>query len=361
MMSRNRDHGANKRYQRMIRVAYPVERGTIVLRTEADWNTDIEPVDVVAGEHYDFKVGHNREYIHFKPCLRNGDWLSWSVGANRIALLTQKTPALVYPHFTGQARGSITDLMIVDSEILGRKIHLRAYLPSGYAENYFKRYPVVFLQDGANVFLPVEAFHGHDWHIPYTLDLFDSMSSVEQTIVVGIYADNREFDYTKPGYEAYGRSFVAEVKPFIEERFRTLKGRENVMLMGSSLGAVVSFYLAWEYPSIIGSVACLSGAFSYRDDLLERVQTESIAKRRNLRFYLDSGWPQDNYEQTLDMAYALCGRGFALGRHVHHLVFPRAHHTERSWAARCHLPLQLFSGTLSRLVDLPPSATTGKK
>ena len=118
--------------------------------------------------------------------MRIGDELRRAVGANDLALLTKQQPTVIYPHFNGQARGSITELVKFESTMLGRTVRLRAYLPSGYDENVFKHYPMVLLQDGANVFLPVEAFHGQDWHIESTLDLFDSMSSIEQTIVVAI-------------------------------------------------------------------------------------------------------------------------------------------------------------------------------
>ena len=124
---------------------------------------------------------------------------------------------------------------------------IRAYLPSDYAENSLKHYPLVSLEDGANLFLPLEALHGEDWHVQSTLDRFDTMSAIEQSIVVGIYAGNREREYTLPGYEHYGESFVSEIMPFIERHFRIRSGRLDTMTMGSSLGGVVSFYLGWQY------------------------------------------------------------------------------------------------------------------
>lgn len=108
------------------------------------------------------------------------------------------------------------------------------------------------------------------------------------------------------------------------------------MVMGSSLGGVVSFYLGWEYPHVFGTVACMCSTFSFRDDLIDRVQRDDITGRSQLRIYLDSGWPEDNYDETLDMAFALFGRDFEIGRNLHHVVFPRGQHSEHSWSARCH-------------------------
>src|SRR6187399_2125611 len=82
--------------------------------------------------------------------------------------------------------------------------------------------------------------------------------------------------------------------------------RWNRSMWGSSLGGVVSFYSAWEYPGVFGGAVCMSSTFPYKDDLIERVLSEPT---RDARFYLDSGWPNDNYEVTTEMALALVSRG----------------------------------------------------
>jgi predicted alpha/beta superfamily hydrolase len=126
--------------------------------------------------------------------------------------------------------------------------------------------------------------------------------------------------------------------------------------MGSSLGGVVSFFLAWQWPDVFGNAACMSSTFGWQDDLIERVRREPRASRESLRIYLDSGWPNDNYEPTLAMAVALLERGFRLRRDLLHFAFPLAGHDEGAWSARLHLPLQLFSGKL-RAVDRAGSAS----
>jgi len=111
--------------------------------------------------------------------------------------------------------------------------------------------------------------------------------------------------------------------------------------MGSSLGGVVSFYLAWQHPEVFGMAASLSSTFGWRDDLKDRVAEEP---RRNVRFYLDSGWPQDNYEATRDMRALLVRKGYREGRDLFYLGFPEALHNEAHWAMRCHVPFQFFFG-----------------
>ena len=82
----------------------------------------------------------------------------------------------------------------------------------------------------------------------------------------------------------------------------------------------------------------MSSTFAHRNDLIDRVLSEP---RPEARFYLDSGWPGDNYEVTLAMAMALAERGFVPRRDFVHLMFPLAEHDEQAWGRRLHIPLQL--------------------
>jgi predicted alpha/beta superfamily hydrolase len=153
-------------------------------------------------------------------------------------------------------------------------------------------------------------------------------------------------EYTKPGYERYARSLVEEVVPQLEHRgVRAEPHRRYRSVWGSSLGGVVSFYTVWQHPDVFGSAVCMSSTFSHRDDLIDRVCAEPF---RDVGFYLDSGWPGDNYEVTLAMAMALVSRGWRYGLNLVHLCFPHAEHDEGSWGTRLHLPLQLLNGVVAR-------------
>jgi predicted alpha/beta superfamily hydrolase len=127
----------------------------------------------------------------------------------------------------------------------------------------------------------------------------------------------------------------------VNAKYRTLTGPAATAVMGSSLGGVVSLYLAWQWPEIFGHTACLSSTFGYRDDLFERVRTE---EKRPLKIYLDSGWPRDNYEVTRQMRNLLLERDYQEGGELLYLAFPRARHTESDWAMRAHIPFQHFFG-----------------
>lgn len=331
-------------FRRALRVVYPVAEGRIVLRTEQDWNRDIEPDAPADGGHTTtFTVESEKPFLYFKPVLRASDGLFWTPGVNRLVLMTEPDNRPVYPHFRSSGGGHFAPPIEFDSTRLGRRHRILVYLPPGYDENTLKRYPVLYMQDGQNLFFPEEAFLGNDWKVDRTVSMLDSMSVVDDFIVVGVYSKDRFAEYTKPGYEMYGKSLVGEVKPRIDQDFRTLPGPLRTSLLGSSLGGVVSFFLAWEYPDVFGRAGCLSSTFGYRDDLLDRVLSE---EKRDAGFYLDSGWPEDNYEVTVSMAMALVARGWVFGRDLIHFAFPLAEHDEKAWGLRLHLPLQLFSGVV---------------
>jgi predicted alpha/beta superfamily hydrolase len=334
-----------------VRVFYPLGRGRLTLRTERGWDTDLEPAHVSEdGERFDFLLEHDEPYLLCKPVLHHNDHEHWAAGANKLVILSE-TPQDVYPHFHSGEKGRITEILECPSQILSRPLRARLYLPPGYEENHLKRYPVLYMHDGRNLFFPQESFKGKEWEIDETLDLLNSMSLIDRTIVVGVHAQEREAEYTLPGYEDYGASLVEELKPWIDRNYRTLSGPRDTAVMGASLGGVVSLFLGWEYPHVFGNVACMSSSFGHRDDLLRRVREDPVECRRHLMIYMDSGWPGDNYEVTLTMANALLRRGFVRGCELLHLAFPHAPHSEASWAARVHIPLQLFSGKSRRVVE----------
>lgn len=332
-------HLENARTRR-IRVYYPPERGDVVLRTELDWEHDCLPASREAS-FTEFEVITDRPYLYVTPCLNIGRDCIWAGGPHSLVLMTAAGTRDIYPFFFHARRGKITEPIEFASALLEREHKLRVYLPPGYGENPLRTYPVLYMHDGKNLFFPEEAFLGREWGVDATLTLLDQMNAVDQIVVVAIYSMDRENDYTLPGYQRYGQSVVEEVKPRIDATFHTKSDPGSTAVMGSSLGGVASFYMAWEWPHIFGTAACLSSTFSSQDNLIERVLTEP---KRDIQIYIDSGWPGDNYEVSLAMAVALIERGYEFGRDVMHYAFPLAEHSEPAWRERMHLPLQFFAG-----------------
>jgi predicted alpha/beta superfamily hydrolase len=348
---KGRLYKTERRLSRSLRVAYPAGRGRMVLRTEQDWDQDIEPTTISEdGTVSTFRLEADQPFLYFKPCLVESVTTHWALGPNKLALMTEKDTRVSYPYFFSPEVGRFSPLLELPSTILGRDHKVRGYVPPGYDENTLSRFPVIYMQDGQNLFFPDEAFMGQDWKVEETGDVLRAMGAVEDFLILGIHSADRMAEYTKPGYERYAQSLVEEVLPELERRgVRAETHRRFRSVWGSSLGGVVSFYTVWQYPEVFGTAACMSSTFSHRDDLIDRVFAEPF---RDVGFYLDSGWPGDNYEVTVGMAMALVSRGWEYGRNLLHLCFPMAGHSEEAWGTRLHVPLQFLNGAVARAYRL---------
>jgi len=337
-------------FKRTLRVCYPPGSGSLVIRTELDWERNIYPVGVSKDEcTATFEIEAPQAFLHFKPCLIQNGNLRWAVGTNNLLVMAGADVRAVYPYFFSSPHGRFSPLVEIESAILNRHHRLRIYLPPGYEENTLATYPFAYMQDGQNLFFPEEAFLHEDWGVDETSQILRAMQAIEDFIIVGVYSNEcRNEEYTKPGYEAYARSMVEELVPAEQMFLRTTNERLDRTMWGSSLGGVVSFYTAWQYPEVFGGAICMSSTFTYKDDLIERVLHEP---KRQVGFYLDSGWPGDNYEVTVAMALALVSRGWRYGQDLIHLSFPLLAHDEKSWGMRLHLPMQFFTGAVARLAQ----------
>ena len=171
--------------QARIRVFYPRSSGRIVLRTDLDWDRDVENVRVEdGGARWEFVVDTDRPYFYFKPVLReDGGALRWSVGSNYLAVATTAESRDLYPHFFDGTNGDITHPLEVP-RAPGRRV--RVYQPPGYDENTLKRYPVLYMHDGTNLFFPDESFQGETWEIEQTMHLSMTFMASNMSIVCSI-------------------------------------------------------------------------------------------------------------------------------------------------------------------------------
>lgn len=320
-----------------IRVRYPYTGAQMVIFTELNWEEPIHPVEVNEEKSLTrFVVETDKTFLYYKPCLIIGEERHFCRGANYLAIMAADEYE-IFPHFFEKSVGTISDIMTFGEGEAARAA--RIYLPPGYQENSMRRYPVVYMHDGHNLFFPEEAFSGQTWEVTRTLHLLDNMNVIDPVIVVAIYPKDRMAEYTHPGYQEYGRFIVEVIKPQIDEHFHTLTEPRYTAVMGSSLGGVVSLFMAWEYPQVFGKVACLSSTFTWKDDLMSRIRDED---RRDLKIYMDSGWPGDNFEVSRAMFDLLQRQGYEVNQDVMYLAFPEAGHSENDWATRIHIPFQFL-------------------
>jgi enterochelin esterase-like enzyme len=142
--------------------------------------------------------------------------------------------------------------------------------------------------------------------------------------------------------DAYLKFLVEELKPQIDKQYRTLRGPRDTMLMGSSMGGLISAYALVRYPKIFGAAACLSTAWPIGDGFTER-WFEAHLPGPSARLYFDYGTATNDGTIAPFQARIDAAAGNRGGRWVSR-AFPGAEHSERAWAARVDIPLTFLLG-----------------
>ncbi len=229
----------------------------------------------------------------------------------------------------------LSRLPVFHSELLSRELTYRVYLPRGYRQHFSRRYPVLYMLDGQNIF---ENAGFGSWQAKESLDRLIKRGQVAEIIVVAIDSGStRHQDYVPPedgGQADVFANFLAnEFKPHIDQSFRTKPDRDNTGLLGSSLGGVMSLYAGWKYFHKFGRVGSMSGSWwlkGFRDSLQGQ-------RKRPLTVYLDSGdsgVASDCVQQTGLVRSILEKIGFELGSDLHHGVGRMHEHNESAWSKR---------------------------
>ena len=163
-------------FKRKLRVCYAPGTGTLVIRTELNWERDIHPSALSSdGSTATFEIEAPHPFVYFKPCLVKNGTLHWAVGTNNLLIMAGDEVRTVYPYFLSDPRGRFSPLVEIESAILNRRHRLRVYLPPGYEENTLARYPFADMQDGQNFFFSHEAFQHKDWGVKETSQILRAM------------------------------------------------------------------------------------------------------------------------------------------------------------------------------------------
>lgn len=234
------------------------------------------------------------------------------------------------------------------SRYLSTPRNLIVYVPPGYDESA-ARHPVLYLQDGQNLFDPITAFGGNDWRADITADDLIHRGAIEPVILVGVYNTGvrRISEYTptrdrrsrKGGKaERIARMLAREVKPFIDSQYRTRKGAAHAGVGGSSLGALVALTTGLTYPRVFGKLAILSPAVWWDERAILKLPALPPARRRS-RIWLDAGAAEGNsprqvIEDLRLLRDALVDKGWREGVDLCYREIPDAGHNERAWGAR---------------------------
>jgi predicted alpha/beta superfamily hydrolase len=224
------------------------------------------------------------------------------------------------------------------------------YLPLEYQTHPDKRFPVLYLHDGQNLFEErISLVPGRAWQAHGTTDRLIAEGRVEPFILVGIaHAGTRRLaEYTPTldpkhgGGEGsrYGRMLREEIKPFLDRTYRTRPEPEHTGLGGSSLGALISLYLGFEYPDTFRRLALLSPSLWWdRRSILHRIEhrVKNATPRRPLRIWLDMGTEegQRHLDDTDQLFHLLRRQGWREGVDLAYRPAEGGQHCEASWAER---------------------------
>jgi predicted alpha/beta superfamily hydrolase len=232
-------------------------------------------------------------------CLSDG-----SEGANRV--FTLKKDTTIYVSIMGwkddfahepvvRKHTASVNVKIIDAAFLipqlNRPRRLWIYLPKDYEKNK-KRYPVIYMHDGQNLFDEATSGFG-EWGVDEYLDSLPATK--KQSIIVGIdHGNNKRMNEYNPYYfEQFGNGegkkyvdfLVQTLKPYIDKHYRTLKNKENTFIAGSSMGGLISLYAVLKYPSVFGGAGIFSPAFWTAGEIDKDVALISSKINSKLFFY----------------------------------------------------------------------------
>jgi len=271
---------------------------------------------------------------------------------------------------TPATAGRIETLARVASQnVPARRVDV--WLPPGYDGNTAQRYPVIYMHDGQNVFDPLISFGGNSWEVDQAMVRLIRAGHAPAAIIVGIwnigagrfneympqkavsgdvvahYASGPKRPASLLRSDAYLKFLVEELKPLIDRSYRTRSDPAHTLVMGSSMGGLISAYALVEYPRVFGLAACISTHWPAGEGAVIDYLAQHLPKSGTHKIYFDFG------TETLDSQYephqqrmdaVMRAAGYAEGKDWITRKFPGAEHSERSWRARVETPLQFLLG-----------------
>lgn len=261
-----------------------------------------------------------------------------------------------------------------------RKVEI--YLPKYYDKRRSDRYPVLYMHDGQNVFNASSAYGGVAWEADEAAQKLIEKIELLPFIIVAVWSTDARFHeyfpekalkYMTPEDietmekariargavqseflgDDYLKFIVNEVKPYVDENFRTQTGRDETYIAGSSMGGLISLYALCEYPKVFGKAACISTHWPilFNNDIagpadgVRKYFAENIPKAGDHEIYFDYG------TETLDQFYEVHQKKmdeimklkkYKMGKNWVTKKFDGAAHNEKSWQERFPIILKFL-------------------
>lgn len=244
----------------------------------------------------------------------------------------------------------------VYSHQLRNERDLIVYLPPSYHHTQ-RRYPVIYMQDGQNLFDNATSYAG-EWGVDETMEYLGLQEGLEAIIVAIPNAGIHRLDEYSPFRDSrlgggrgndYLRFIIESIKPQIDTEFRSLPGRRYTGIMGSSMGGLISLYAYFEYPSVFGYAGVMSPSLWFAGEAI--FDYIDSANYHPGKIYLDAGTREYGesansgrlhraaasrryYASVRRLKGMLVKKGYRPFRDIMHVEEKWAEHSESSWARR---------------------------
>ena len=227
---------------------------------------------------------------------------------------------------------------------LGRTRRIWLYLPPDYTTSA-KRYPVIYMHDGQNVFDDATSFAG-EWGVDETLDALQAHGDPGAIVVAIDNGGAHRMDEYNPWHgaeakygggegDAYVDFLVHTLKPYIDGHYRTRPDRESTAIIGSSMGGLISLYAALRYPEVFGRAGIFSCAcWIVRDKLLALARHARPLHPPPRLYFVAGGLETNDGEQARDQRLvvdSLVAAGFPVQTAIRSFVPADGRHSEWFW------------------------------
>ena len=279
----------------------------------------------------------------------------------------------VYGHQSHSVSGTIKVAQNIQSPQLGNQRQLLVYLPPSYNIDSNRNYPVLYMQDGQNLFDTATSFAG-EWGVDEAMEKLAQQEGLE-AIVVGIpnsgrtrLAEYSPFPDSQLGGglgDKYLSFVVHTAKPLIDRDFRTLPDQPNCGIMGSSMGGLISLYAFFHCPDLFGFAGAMSPSLWFGHGRIFTYVRDAVYHPGKI--YLDVGtrehgddWSgifmrrtrsRQSYAQVRHLKRILVNKGYRPIHDLLHIEEKWANHNEAAWRRRLPKALHFFiknSGAMTR-------------
>ena len=329
--------------------------------TGCNWQPNCLPLKIVdaAGLSYgiELNLAGKQQSIQFK--ITRGSWETEAGDTkgdplpNQTLKLSGSSTLSVFSVLTWKdlgglgVVGDIIDLGLINSPQLHNSRRVTVLVPPSYAHDSRRRYPVIYMHDGQNLFDPATSAYGVDWGFGRTMHRMAHETGLE-AIVVGVDSvitdpDTREeeYDYACKGAD-YAKFLIETLKPMIDSIFRTHPDRASTFTGGASMGATIAVDLVWAHPEVFSKALAFSLPVSVHANSVIQLVNTLPKPRQPIQIYVDHGGVGEDvdYKQgVVDFVAAVKNQGIT-NQQIVYAEFPYHDHTEADWGRRLEWPLK---------------------